>query len=193
VEKTKLAIIIGSTREGRFGSRVANWFAGQAQAHKAFEVTVIDLLDFEMPVAQAAGHPRMGQFPASLNDLSDQLTSADAFVFVTPEYNHGYPASLKSALDAFYTPWLAKPAAFVSYGGALGGVRAIEQLRQVVAELHMADIRESVSIPFIFGAFNEDGDLKDENLGKAAQALLTQLAWWSKTLAAGRQSVPYPN
>ena len=187
----RLAVIIGSTREGRFGPRVATWFVNSAKAHGGFDVDLIDLADYGLPTVQGQGHPRQGNYPAAIKPFAERVAAADAVVLVTPEYNHGYPASLKSALDALFAEWVAKPVSFVSYGGASGGMRAVEQLRQVVAELHMADIRETISLPFVFGLFNEDGTIKDENYVKMAGTLLDQLNWWATTLKAGRASKPY--
>ena len=187
----RLAVIIGSTRPGRIGPKVAEWFAAIARTDGRFEVDVVDLADFGFPMEMGLGAPRMGHYHPNAMAFAERVGKADAFAFVTPEYNHGYPASLKSALDAIYKEWTLKPATFVSYGGASGGLRAIEQLRQVAAELHIHDIQASVSIPFVFGAFNEDGSLKDAVDTKSAQAVFDQLAWWSNALKVGRKTSPF--
>lgn len=187
----RLAVIIGSTREGRNGPRVANWFADIARAHGTFEVDVIDLTEYGLPARMGQGHPKQGNYPAELQPFAARIAAADALVLVTPEYNHGYPASLKAGLDALFAEWLAKPVSFVSYGGASGGMRAVEQLRQVVAELHMVDIRETISIPFIFNAMNEDGTMKDSNYVTVANAVLGQLSWWASALKNARTNSPY--
>ena len=125
-----LAIIIGSTREGRFGDTVGRWFAKEAARHGGFAIDVIDLIDITLPPShRAKPTPEVDAF-------RKRLAAADAFVIVTPEYNHSYPASLKHAIDQAYAEWMAKPVGFVSYGGTVGGVRAIEHLRHVFAELH---------------------------------------------------------
>lgn len=187
----KLAVIIGSTRPGRIGPKVADWFASAAILDGRFEIDIVDLAEFGFPIEMGQGAPKMGQYHPDAVPFAERIEAADAFVFITPEYNHGYPASLKSALDAIYKEWTLKPASFVSYGGASGGLRSIEQLRQIVAELHIHDVQASVSIPFVFGAFNDDGTLKDAVAAKSAQAALDQLAWWSNTLKMGRETNPF--
>jgi NAD(P)H-dependent FMN reductase len=116
----RLAVVVGSVREGRFGPTVASWLAAEASAHGGFDVEVVDLADADLPLALPAaspmyagdGYPR----PAGMAALTVSLEAADAFVIVTPEYNHSYPASLKAAIDWHFTQWTAKPVAFVSYG-----------------------------------------------------------------------------
>ncbi len=117
-----LVIIVGSVREGRFGSAVASWVAEQVGPHGAFEAEVVDLAEFDIPLALPAASPKLAgddyPRPAGMAALTSALARADAFIVVTPEYNHSYPASLKAAIDWHFTQWTAKPVAFVSYGGA---------------------------------------------------------------------------
>jgi len=114
-------------------------------------------------------------------------------VVVTPEYNHGYPASLKHAMDSVYHEWKGKPVAFVSYGGIGGGIRAIEQLRQVFAELHTVTVRNTVSIPMARLAFDEHGAPREPvPLEAAAAALLTELEWWAEALRRARATRRFP-
>ena len=111
---------------------------------------------------------------------------------VTPEYNHGYPASLKQAIDLAMQEWKAKPVAFVSYGGISGGLRAVEQLRQVFAELHAVTIRDTVSFAMAHGRFDSDGGLRDPDAAEAAvKVLLDELLWWGDALRAARAARPY--
>jgi NAD(P)H-dependent FMN reductase len=188
----RLAVITGSTREGRFGPRLTAWFADIARAHGVFEVEVIDLADHGFPGQLGAGHPKQGEYSDEIAAFAQRIARADAFVFVTPEYNHGYPASLKAAIDSIYPEWAAKPAAFVAYGGASGGLRAVEQLRQVLAELHVMDIRESLALPRAqWTFFDEEGEPRDAAIEVVAKGLLGQLAWWAHTLRAGREASPY--
>ena len=116
---------------------------------------------------------------------SENVARADGYVIVTPEYNHGYPAVLKNALDHLYTEWTRKPVAFVGYGGLAGGVRSIEQLRQVVVELQMAPIRYDVVIPRARRVF-ADGAPADEVYASLANRMLDQLAWWARALKQAR-------
>src|SRR5689334_20020364 len=139
----RLAVIVGSTRDGRFGPVVASWFAGLARQREDLAVSVVDLADTPLP-AHLSGRPTP-EDAALLAALTPKLAEADAFVVVTPEYNHSYPAPLKNAIDWHFTQWQAKPVGFVSYGGVSGGLRAVEHLRQVFAELHAVTVRDTVS------------------------------------------------
>ncbi|WP_433257729.1 NADPH-dependent FMN reductase [Streptosporangium sp. CA-135522] len=138
----RLAIIIGSVRQGRFGPTAAGWFAARACRHPDIEVDVIDLAEAWLPmVLPEAGGP----VPPAVQNLAPWLAAADAFVIVTPEYNHSFPASLKNAIDWYRDEWRAKPVAFVSYGEASGGLRAVAQLRPVFAALEAVDVEETVA------------------------------------------------
>ncbi|MEU2877603.1 MULTISPECIES: NAD(P)H-dependent oxidoreductase [unclassified Streptomyces] len=194
-DKHKLVIVVGSVREGRFGPVVASWVAEQARAHGAFEVEVVDLADFDIPLALPAASPKHAgddyPRPAGVAPLTAALTGADAFILVTPEYNHSYPASLKAAVDWHFTQWTAKPVAFVSYGGAAGGRHAVLHLENVLTELHAVTVRDGLAFPNYFTAW-EDGRPLDPQAPGYAKTLLEQLAWWSATLRAGREAAPYP-
>jgi NAD(P)H-dependent FMN reductase len=184
--KITLALIYGSTRAGRFCDRVAVWASKQISERDEF---VAEVIDPASPPVRAA---------AELSDVYDlawlrqHVSKADAFVVVTPEYNHGYPGALKNLIDAVGAEWHAKPVAFVSYGGTSGGLRAVEQLRQVFAELHAVTIRDSVSFASAWEQFDEDGTLKSpERARRQMETLLNRLAWWANTLRNGRNAVPY--
>ena len=191
----KLVIIVGSVRNGRFGRRVADWVAEQATAHGQFELDVLDVAEVALPWALPpdilALTDTAGRSP-ELRNVADRLASADAFLVVTPEYNHSFPASLKHLIDWHFTEWQAKPIGFVSYGGHGGGLRAIEQLRLVFAELHAATVRDSVSFDRHWERFAPDGTLVDaEEPAAAAKVLLDQLVWWGTALAEARTARPY--
>jgi NAD(P)H-dependent FMN reductase len=185
-----LAVIIGSVRDGRFGPTVANWFLSRVEG--PFEVDVIDVADVRLPLNM----PSYGEQPSAdtaevLAELTPRLERADAFVVITPEYNHSYPASLKNLIDWHFTQWQAKPVALVSYGGQSGGRHAIEHLRHVFAELHAMTLRDTISITKYFEQFGEDGTPIDPTeLNAAAKTLLTQLEWWAGALAEARQKGP---
>ena len=182
----RLAIIIGSTREGRFGDTVGRWFAREAAGHCGFSIDLIDLIDIKFPPThRAKPTPEVDAYRA-------RLAAADAFVVVTPEYNHSYPASLKHAIDQGYVEWMAKPVGFVSYGGKAGGVRAIEHLRNVFAELHAATIRDYVTFLMARRQFDADGKPIDpEGPRNCAKILLDRLAWWADALRNAREARPY--
>ena len=182
-----IVIIIGSTRPGRFADTVAGWFVPLAQAREDLTVDVADLRDFDFPYYDQpvpASRLSREQVPAGWAEVIER---ADGFVIITPEYNYGYPAVLKSALDCVYAEWNRKPVAFVSYGGWSGGTRAVQQLREVVVELQMAPIRGSLVIQFAPRAFAEDGSMKEPALyERAAAMMLDDLSWWAQALRAAR-------
>ena len=178
-----LAVIVGSTREGRVGSTVARWFVDRALQRDDVELDVIDLVDVELPSVMPT---RRGDAVAS---YAARIDRADAYVIVTPEYNHGYPAALKNAIDLAHGEWRNKAAGFVSYGGMAGGLRAVEQLRQVFAELHVATVRDGVSFHMVGGRFDEQGQPYDpEGCGLAATTMLDQLVWWASALRTARRA-----
>ena len=186
MDKLDVAVIIGSTREGRFGPVVANWFAERVAEHGDFRADVIDLVDANLPGA-LSGRPT-----PEVAAVSERLERADAFIVVTPEYNHSYPAALKTLLDWHGTQWRAKPVGFVSYGGLSGGLRAIEHLRPVFAELHATTIRETVSFHGAWSQFNDAGELIDAApADAAAKKMLDQLSWWAEALHHAREARPY--
>ncbi|WP_416563259.1 NADPH-dependent FMN reductase [Nocardia testacea] len=186
----RLAVIVGSVREGRFGPVVASWIAAQAARDAGFEIDVIDLAEAEIPLALPAVPPAMEPNPprpAGMRDLSERLGAADAFIIVTPDYNRSFPASLKAVIDWHFTQWQGKAIAFVGYSGASGGLLAIEQLRQVFNELDAHTVREYVSFPRYYLLFGEDGQLHAPEEPEAqAQAMLGRLRWWAEALTAAR-------
>ncbi|MEC3952503.1 NAD(P)H-dependent oxidoreductase [Nocardia sp. CDC153] len=186
----RLAVIIGSVREGRFGPVVANWFAEQARAHGAFEVDVIDLADYPLPHALPAVSPLMEPNPVrpgNTAELSERLAAADAMVVVTPDINRSFPASLKTAIDWHYTQWDRKTIGFVGYSGKSGGLLAIEGLRAVFNELNAHTVKDYVSFPRYFLHFGPDGQLLDPTeFDRAAAVMLDQLHWWATALTAAR-------
>ena len=149
------------------------------------EVDVIDLAEVRLPdVLGADGGTRA-------IDIASRLSRADAFVVVTPEYNRSFPAALKQAIDWHFDPWRAKPVGFVSYGGAAGGLRAVEQLRLVFAELHAVTIKESVSFHGIWSAFDSNGEPIDAQSGGRAATMFDRLHWWGAALRHARAEKPY--
>ncbi|WP_328387561.1 NADPH-dependent FMN reductase [Nocardia sp. NBC_00416] len=186
----RLAVIIASVREGRFGPVVASWFAAQAALHDRFEIDVIDLAEAEIRLPLPAVSPRLEpnpERPAGMRDLTERLAAADAFVIVTPEYNRSFPAALKAVIDWHFTQWERKAIAFVGYSGLSGGLLAIEQLRQIFNELDAHTVREYVSFPRYYLLFDEDGQLRaPEEPAAAAQDVLDRLHWWAQALVAAR-------
>lgn len=180
----RVAVIYGSTRPGRFCDTIVRWTVDRVAASKKFQLDVID------PADTPAG-PSIDERPSL--SLQQRLGQADAFVIVTPEYNHGYPAPLKALIDSSGAEWHAKPVAFVSYGGVSGGLRAVEQLRPVFAELHAVTIRDSVSFPSAWEQFDESGALRSpERAQRGMETLLARLNWWAVALREARSTSPYP-
>lgn len=186
-QRTRLAVIIGSTRPGRFGPTVAQWFAGVARQRADLDVDVVDLVDADLPEVA----PTEGPDPAPVRELGSRLGRADAFVVVTPEYNHSFPAALKTMIDWYFDEWMAKPIGFVSYGGIGGGLRAVEALRLVFAEVHASTIRDVVSFHNYPERFDAEGTPTDPGAEAAAKSQLDQLLWWSHALRNHRTQHPY--
>jgi len=186
-----LTIIIGSTRPGRAGAAIAQWFAARAKDHGGFDVTVVDLAEVGLPLLDEPNHPRLRQYTRQhTKDWSAVIDAADAFVFITPEYNHGYSAALKNAIDYLHHEWLHKPVGFVSYGGVAAGTRAMQQLKQVVTALRMLPVYDSVNIPFHVQLLDSDGVLgPNEVMDKAADTMLDELV---RTEASLRPLRPAP-
>lgn len=184
-----LKIIISSTRPGRKGPAVASWIHELAKGHGAFQVELLDLAEINLPFFDEPNHPRLQKYEHQhTKDWSKLISAADAFIIVTPEYNYGYPAPLKNALDYLYNEWTYKPVAFVSYGGLSGGIRAVQMLKQVVTAMKMVPLVESVNIPF-FTKFLDDQDRfnGDESLTKSANGMLDELAKWTEPLVGMRK------
>ena len=171
----KVVLIYGSARTGRFCDKVAAWAAAQIANAGNFSLTILD--------------------PASdegLESVRERVAEADAFVVVTPEYNHGYTAPLKSLIDSVGAEWQAKPVAFVSYGGASGGLRAVEQLRLVFAELHAVTMRDAVSFASAWEQFDGAGALREPARAERSMAtMLARLRWWAIALRDARNAMPY--
>jgi NAD(P)H-dependent FMN reductase len=174
----KLGIIVTSTRPGRVGLPVAQWFEGEARAHAGFdEVELIDLAEMALPFMNEPNHPRLGQYTHQhTRDWSARIAGVDALVFVMPEYNHGYNAELKNALDYLHNEWRYKPAGFVSYGGVAAGTRAVQNVKPVVTALKMQAISEAVAIPFVHQLLDDDSVVvANEVMTAAAKSMLDEL------------------
>jgi NAD(P)H-dependent FMN reductase len=188
-----IQIIVASTRDGRRGERVAAWFEEIAGARDDLRCELLDLLAWDLPWYRDSIVPPRGEYreEATLR-WAAKVGAGDGYAIVTPEYNHGYPAALKNALDHLYAEWNHKPVTFVTYGGSAGGVRAAEQLVQVAVELKMAPLRPQVHIPMAGRIFGRDGSGEvDARHVDAANVALRELAWWARALRAARgEGVP---
>ncbi len=187
-----IKVIIGSTREGRFGDKAGAWIAEELKKEVNVSVEILDLRDYEMPFFNEAVSPSYKTEPyknEAVARFTTKIAEADAYVIVTPEYNRGTTAVLKNALDWVYQEWNNKPVAFVSYG-TVGGARAVEQLRLNAIELQMSPIRESINIngelyfPVLFGQ-GTPAELFAKYTEKA-KSMITQLLWWTDALKNAR-------
>ena len=172
-----LTVIIGSTRPGRAGLPIARWFADRARQHGGFDVEVADLAQIRLPLLDEPDHPRLRQYVHQhTKDWSAVIDGADAVVFITPEYNYGYPATVKNAIDYLHQEWKDKPVGFVSYGGVAAGTRAVQQLKQVLGALKTVPVAESVNIPFHTRFIGDDGRVEANHvMEQAADAMLDEL------------------
>ncbi|MCX4822916.1 NAD(P)H-dependent oxidoreductase [Streptomyces sp. NBC_01142] len=186
----KLAVILSSNREGRFGPVISDWFLSRVAERDDFTVELVDLAASELP--SALSFRPTPEVQAELAKVSPKLEDADAFAVITPEYNHSFPASLKSLIDWHFGEWQAKPVGFISYGGMSGGLRAVEQLRQVFAEMHAVTVRDTVSFHNAATHFDSNGQHKDPAApDAAAKAMLDQIAWWGHALRNAKSTHPY--
>ncbi len=181
-----LHVIVASVRPGRVGLPVARWFVDHAQRHGAFDVRLVDLAEVDLPLMNEPKHPRLKQYEHDHTKRWSALVSqADAFVFVTPEYNHSYPATLKNALDYLNQEWRDKPAGFVTYGGVSGGTRALVALRPVVAALGMPQVPAAVNVPFVAQFLDEDRRfVPNDATESGADLMLGELARWTGRMAS---------
>jgi NAD(P)H-dependent FMN reductase len=182
--KIDAALVYGSNRPGRFCDTVANWAAERIVSSGIFALELIDPAASEFAASPTDG--------AAIAALRRRIGRADAVIVVTPEYNHGYPAPLKALIDSVNAEWQAKPIAFVSYGGLSGGLRAVEQLRLVFAEVHAVGIRDSVSFANVWAQFDAAGKLAAPDAANAAMStMLARLSWWALALRRARDASAY--
>jgi len=187
----KVKVILGSTREGRFSDKPGTWILGGLQGKQDIAAEILDLRDYPMPLFNEVETPSYKTKPytdPAVVKWTAKIAEADAFIIIAPEYNHGYPAVLKNALDYAYQEWNNKPVAFVAYGSAMGA-RSVEQLRAVAVELQMAPIRNAVHMPYdVVMAVGKGTPVADvfAPYAERVSGLVDQLAWWGRALKAAR-------
>jgi NAD(P)H-dependent FMN reductase len=191
--KPKLHIIIASTRPGRVGPSVAKWFNEYVAEHGKFEPVLVDLADFDLPLFDEPQHPMKQNYKnAHTKAWAESVKAADAFVFVTPEYNYAPPPALVNALNYLSLEWNYAPAGFVSYGGISGGLRSVQVAKQIVTTLKMMPVPEGVPMPMVFQNLDENGNLKPLDIYRTSAAtMLDELHRWTeglKSLRAQRKS-----
>ena len=184
----RVAIITGSTRPGRNNLAVASWVYREAKKRKDAEFELVDIVDYDLPLLDEPMPPMLGQYAHAHSRIwSEKIKSFDAYVFVTPEYNHGTSGALKNAIDYLGREWHNKAAGFVSYGGHGNGVRAVEHLRLVMAELMVATVRAQVALSLFsdfegFGTFKPGAQRESE-----IQTMLEQVIAWGRALKTVRE------
>lgn len=186
----RMLVITASTRPQRLGPQVAAWFLDQVEGYPAFKTNHIDLAELDIPAHIGTSTSAQQRI---LAHARTEIEAADAIVIVTPEYNHSYPGTLKNFIDHFHTEWAGRPIGFVGYGGVSGGLRSIEHLRLVFAELRAATLRETISFHSPRGAFDETGSPPDPAAAVAAASrLLAEMTWWATALTNARAAQRYP-
>ena len=190
-QQPRIGIIIGSTREGRFGDKPAYWIHQLATQRTDLAFELIDLRDHPLPFFNEAGAPAWGSVKnEAAQRWAAKLDTFDGLIVVTPEYNHGPSAVLKNAIDWAYKEFIRKPIGFVGYGG-VGAARAVEQLRLVAVEMQMAPVRNAVHIGMVefLGIWQQGKSFEDfPHLAQAATGRLDDLAWWTKALKTAREA-----
>ena len=188
----KIAIIIGSTRDSRFGEKPAQWLYERASKRDDFEVELVDLADFDLPFFnEKASNAWMPSEDPKAVAWQEKIAEFDGYIFVTAEYNHSISGALKNALDQAYKEWVHKPMGALGYGG-VGAARAVEHLRAIGVELQMVPVRNAVHIAA--GSFmkvhpmgeNAEMSTIEEAIGGSADALFDDMAWWAKATKAAR-------
>lgn len=174
--------ILGSTRQNRFGKTVADWFAGIAAERDDITCEMLDLHDWPLPFFDHPKSPTSGEIAPEARQWSKKIREADGYVLILPEYNRGYPAVLKNAMDHLWYEWNNKPVGLVGYGGAAGGARALQQIRQVCMELQLAPVRSEVTLVFARRQFDESGRIKDESHTEKANQMLDQVVAWARAM-----------
>lgn len=187
--KSKIAVIIGTTRASRFADMPAKWIMNLAQARGDLEIELVDLRDYPMPFFD---EPASNAYVPSANEVAQRwqrkVAEFDGYIFITAEYNHGISGVLKNALDYAYPEWARKPAACLGYG-SVGGARAVEQLRLNLIELQIAPTRNAVHIQGgdFFDALLKGKPLADiPFIEQNAATMLDELYWWAQALRAAR-------
>ena len=181
---TNLKIITSTTRQGRAGVAIEKWITDFAKSKPEFNVELLDLSVINLPFVDEPHHPRMQKYQHEhTKKWSAKINEADTFIIVLAEYNFGFPAPIKNALDFLFVEWMHKPVGFVSYGGVSGGLRATQMLKQVVTTMSMMPITAQVNIPFFAKLIDENGVFQaNETIIKSAASTLAELEKWSGAL-----------
>ena len=191
----KIQVILGSTRQKRFSEQPGNWIMKKLQ-EKGIEAELLDLRDYPLPFFEEPASPNSSPTPFTNPEVvkwTQKIAEGDGYIFITPEYNHGYSAVLKNALDYIYKEWNHKPAAFISYGGPAAGTRAVQQLKEVMLELQMHPIRNNVHMPLYWNHLNDQGQYDFSLVEKSGDGLVEQLVFWAEKLKPIREELTTPS
>lgn len=184
--KPHIQVILGTTREGRHSDVVGEWLSHHLDARDDFTFEIVDLKEWNLPFFNDPNHPAMGRYSdPRVREFAAKIAKADGYVVVTAEYNHGYPAVLKNAFDSIAPEWYRKAVAFVSYGGFVGAGRAVEQLRQVVAELRMVDTRDTLHILHAMKHWDNPSTLAEYD--EQVTPVIDDLLWWTNATKTARE------
>lgn len=187
----KLLVVIASTRPGRIGLPLGQWAAEEAGRHGGFEVAVADLAELNLPMLDEPNHPRMGKYTKEHTiKWASMVDSADAFLFVVPEYNYGPPPSLLNAISYLYWEWAYKPAGFVSYGGMGAGLRSVQELKLTLTAVRMMPIADGVAIPFVMKQVQEGKFSSTPIIDATLPFHLEEVLRWAKAMEPLRAGVP---
>ncbi len=188
--KNKILVILGSTREGRNGEKVAKNVMAELEKRDDADYELVDLKDYSLPLFEDATPPsvRIDAYEGTAGKWQKKIAEGDGYIFVTAEYNHSVPAALKNAIDYLFAEWQRKPMAVVSYGSIAGGSRAAEHLRMIAIELQMAPIRLGVHIPNVWAKFDEEGRISESHFEDNVNAQSEQLGWWTNALKNAREA-----
>lgn len=182
----RIQIIVGSVREGRASAPIAHWAQKEAKARGDIDIDVIDLKEWSLPTFALKRPPAMGNYQDQKQiEFARRIGEADGYIFVSPEYNHGYSSVLKNAIDYVYAEWHRKPVGFVSFGN-VGGARSVEQLRLVCVELEMAPLKHAVHLFGVHARIQDDAFAPEDRDTKALNTCLDELEWWARALRSAR-------
>ena len=190
MEKIKIGIILGTTRPGRFSDKPGKWLLEEVNKMDSAQAELLDLREYSMHWFDEVAPPMNleGKYASEIGKKwADKVGEFDAYIIVAAEYNHGYPAVLKNALDYAYSEWNKKPVSFVSYGYA-DGVRSVEQLRQVVIQLDMVPVSSAIAIPEFWTRTDEQGNFKADGVAEKLPHFIEQLLWWAKATKTAREA-----
>lgn len=176
-----ILIIVGSTRPGRIARPIAEWLLEVSRDIDAATFELVDIEDFRLPLLNESKHPRMGQYEHEhTRRWSEAISRGDGYVFVTPEYNHSFPAALKNAIDYLHNEWVYKPAGFMSYGGIAAGTRAVQHLKTVLSAFQMVSVLEGVNVPMVMSLLDQKKRfVPGDEITVATRLMLQRVVFWA--------------